>query len=232
MLYLTGVDGEHARSLLDDPDVGPYLGLMIQPSTIAHAPAIPRYGAWAYDNGAYGSKPFCPVAWFDHLSMLLSTYSDTHLFAVAPDVVGDWARTWERTEVWIQPMRKIGARVAVVLQDGATPANVPWDKFDACFIGGTTDWKLGEEAAQCVWIAHAYGMLVHVGRVNTIKRAKYFRKMAVDSIDGTMLKFHPAEQSRILTQLLTMANEPRTRETQELTDPMKHWCAHAPKGRE
>jgi hypothetical protein len=62
---------------------------------------------------------------------------------------------------------------------------VPWDRITAVFIGGSTDWKLGPFAAQCIKAARAMDYWVHVGRVNTPGRFEYFERLGANSIDGT-----------------------------------------------
>ena len=69
---------------------------------------------------------------------------------------------------------------------------MPWDDFDALFIGGTTDWKLGDGAAQLVREAKRRGKWVHMGRVNSLRRMIYAESIGCDSADGTMLKYNPS----------------------------------------
>ena len=72
------------------------------------------------------------------------------------------------------------------VQDGMTPADVlPWVEQGAgIFIGGGTEWKL-ESAPQWVQIAHSHGRICHMGRVNTIGRIRYCKRIGIDSVDGT-----------------------------------------------
>jgi EAL domain-containing protein (putative c-di-GMP-specific phosphodiesterase class I) len=62
---------------------------------------------------------------------------------------------------------------------------IPWNEVKAIFIGGSTDWKLGQHARACVKAAKALGKWVHVGRVNTADRFKYFESIGADSCDGS-----------------------------------------------
>ena len=81
-----------------------------------------------------------------------------HLLWVAvPDVVGDADATLERFREWHMWLCHLG-RLAFVLQDGAErPGRVPWDAPGLCavFLGGSTQWKLGSDAAQLVRHARA-----------------------------------------------------------------------------
>jgi EAL domain-containing protein (putative c-di-GMP-specific phosphodiesterase class I) len=74
--------------------------------------------------------------------------------------------------------------LAIVLQDGATIKNTPWQDIQAVFVGGSTDWKLGEEARHLIHYAKNNNLWVHVGRVNSIKRLRYCKENNVDSVDG------------------------------------------------
>ena len=57
------------------------------------------------------------------------------LFATAPDVVGDAQATLRRAYMlgWI---RYAGLPAALVAQDGLEHLAIPWDDFDALFLGG------------------------------------------------------------------------------------------------
>lgn len=126
-----------------------------------------------------------------YLEMIRSFSGREILFATAPDVVGDWEETLPRSTTWFEPIREAGAPPALVAQDGATPADVPWTLFDVLFIGGTTEWKLGPEAARLVEHAKTCGTWVHMGRVNSRKRLRYAAEIGCDSADGTLIAFGP-----------------------------------------
>ena len=71
-----------------------------------------------------------------------------------------------------------------VLQDGITTQDIPWDCIECVFLGGTTDFKLSGHARNLLIYAKNKGKLVHVGRVNSIKRIKMFWDIC-DSFDGS-----------------------------------------------
>lgn len=106
-------------------------------------------------------------------------------FVSAPDVVGDHINTARLFEEWRPELLEIGQPIALVAQDGLT--NPPWDQFDALFIGGTTDFKLGADAHRLAVEAKERGKWVHMGRVNTRRRAITAKSWGVDSIDGTRM---------------------------------------------
>lgn len=111
------------------------------------------------------------------------------LFATAPDVVGDAAATAERSGPLLAPIRALGFPVAYVLQDGQEDVPVPWDRIDAVFVGGSTEFKLGPIAAELCREAKRRGLWVHMGRVNSFKRLRYAASVSCDSADGTYLVY-------------------------------------------
>lgn len=173
MLYLSGV-------------VRPDMPAMITPR-MGQWPADGQ--PWAADNGRYSA----PQDYTDtkYLDWLAKWPVETCLFATAPDVVGDAAATLTLAAPMFARIRAVGYRVALVAQDGLESLDVPWADFDALFIGGTTEWKLGAAAATIVREAKDRGMWVHMGRVNSLRRMKYAESIGCDSADGTVLKHDP-----------------------------------------
>jgi hypothetical protein len=53
------------------------------------------------------------------------------------------------------------------------------------FIGGTSEFKCGEQARRLVVEAKRQGKWVHMGRVNTDQRMRLAQSWGVDSVDGT-----------------------------------------------
>lgn len=144
---------------------------------------------WAADNGRFGS----PQDYTDdgYLAWLASMPVESCLFATSPDVVGDAAATLAMSAPMLPRIRRLGYRVALVAQDGLETLSVPWDAFDALFIGGTTGWKLGDAAASIAREAGERGKWVHMGRVNSLRRMRYAESIGCDSADGTVLKHDP-----------------------------------------
>jgi hypothetical protein len=121
------------------------------------------------------------------------------LFVAVPDVVhivdekpiGDARATLDRFWQWRWEVAGRGFPVALVGQDGLEDLDVPWDAFDAFFIGGSTDWKLSGAAADLAYEARRRGKHVHVGRVNSQKRMRNIRLIQADSYDGTGYSMFP-----------------------------------------
>jgi hypothetical protein len=151
---------------------------------------VPHPGEpWAADNDAFG-------AWDEgrFVAMLgrCEVYDRSRcLFVAAPDVVGDARATLDRFWGWRYEIAGRGLPVALVGQDGAEDLELPWDAFDAFFVGGSTDWKLSAAAADLVDEANRRGLWTHMGRVNTNRRLKVAREAGCKSVDGTGWSMFP-----------------------------------------
>lgn len=145
---------------------------------------------WCADNGCFGKGYPGDEKWLAWLEKNAHAAADC-LFATAPDVVGDAAATLERSKPWLQPIRDLGYPAALVAQDGLEHLDIPWDTFDVLFIGGSTEWKLGQAARTIIKEAKTRGKHVHMGRVNSLRRYRYADAIGCDSVDGTFLVFGP-----------------------------------------
>lgn len=154
---------------------------------------------WCADNGCFNDKTFDEQRWWRWLEKN-SHDAPTCKFATAPDVLGDHEKTLERSRPWLKRIRQLGYPAAFVAQDGATVDNVPWEEFDALFVGGSNEFKLGEEAKELIIEAQNREKWVHVGRVNSRRRYLAFASLTARSdgedpkasCDGTYLVFGPS----------------------------------------
>ncbi len=137
---------------------------------------------FAIDNGAYSSFNS------DAFTALLKREWENRkncVFVTAPDVVGSARRTWECFYSWYGKLANWP--LAFVAQDGQGDLPIDWDRVKAVFIGGTDNFKMGNEARQIIKTAQILGKWVHVGRVNGASRFKYFEELGCDSCDGSGL---------------------------------------------
>ncbi len=160
----------------------PYLGHLLTPSSGNRVESLLATGLpWAADNGAF--------AGFDEerfLRLLDRIEGRTGcLFVAAPDVVADAEATLDLFAGWQREIAARGLPVAFVAQDGLEAFPVPWGRFDALFLGGSTEWKLGEHARALCRKAKARGKWVHMGRVNTRRRIQVACSWGCDSVDGS-----------------------------------------------
>lgn len=166
----------------------PNVGRLVSPRQYSRVADTPRAGMlWAADNDAYS-------AWDEgRYRKMLDALVDVPgcLFVTAPDVVGNAYATKELFYEWAALLQTRNLPIGFVAQDGAQSDSesnwIPWRMVSALFIGGTTEWKLGPEAAELVYEAQDRKKWVHMGRVNTWRRLEYAKSIGVDSIDGTSL---------------------------------------------
>lgn len=189
LLYFTGVSNELTRAARRSD-----LGLLGTPAGSTWRQREHYPAGWAADNGCFVdlAKPgsFNAAKW---LAWLEEAGPVDCRWATLPDVVGDAEATWRRSLPYVEPVRALGYPIALVMQDGLE--NRPGmfmemlDAADCLFVGGSTEWKLSEEAAQLVSWAKQRDKWVHVGRVNSLKRLRYSVSIGADSADGTYLNF-------------------------------------------
>ena len=205
MLYLSvPPDASRWRSMAEAG-----IGVMMTPKSgmsLGRTLAYPRWGA---DNDCFSPKRIFSLdrylAWLDHMAPA----RDHCLFATAPDVVGDAAATLARSLPVLPELRQRGYRAALVAQDGLEALPVPWDEFDALFIGGTTAWKLSEAAYGLAREAQTRGKWTHQGRCNSWRRLRAAAVSGIDSADGTMLAFGPDKRlPQLIGWLATLERQP------------------------
>ncbi|NCL73740.1 hypothetical protein [Rhodococcus sp. YH1] len=184
-LYLANPVSESARNAMRDDLLG-YI------DTPAQGNVRPPGVTWCADNGCFGRGYPGDDAWLAWLAANAYAATDC-LFATAPDVVGDATATLARSAPHLPAIRALGYRAALVAQDGLESLEIPWDEFDALFIGGSTEWKLGSAARKIVAEAKRRGKWVHMGRVNSLRRYRYAEAIGCDSVDGTFLTYGPDE---------------------------------------
>lgn len=136
---------------------------------------------WAADNDAFSK--WDEGRYRDMLGRIRGR--EGCLFVTAPDVVGDAKQTLRNFDQWRAELD--GFPVAFVGQDGLE--NPPWDSFSTLFVGGTTEWKMGPQAARLVREAKERSKWCHMGRVNSYERSRYARSLGCDSIDGTQFSW-------------------------------------------
>ncbi len=165
-----------------------HLGALITPQA-GNLP--PHNMPWAADNAAYSN--WDQGKFLNMLDKLSGCLYNPPVWVAAPDVVGDAIATAKKFMIW-QPIIKMhGLPVALVLQNGQE--SIGWAtherNFDAIFIGGDDEFKLGGYVRYCVKKAKAKGKWVHMGRVNSLRRIDYAREIGCDSVDGTACSMYP-----------------------------------------
>lgn len=162
-----------------------FIGQIVTP---AAGNAVVDQAEYIIDNSAFAGKYPGNAAFLAYIKRLPGRTRCR--FAVAPDVVCDAPGTLARSLPMLDPIRAL-VPVAYVAQNGATDGNLPWNRFDALFLGGDTAWKLGAEARGLAAAARDRGKWLHMGRVNSHRRMRYAEFIGCDSVDGTYLAFGP-----------------------------------------
>jgi hypothetical protein len=171
-----------------NPKLPPDVGLMM---TERSGHILPAERIWAADNGCFATPHlFDPLTYIGWLAKHQSA-NDRCLFATMPDVVRDAKATLAKVQPWPRVIRALGYKAALVAQDGLESLTVPWDELDALFIGGSTEWKLGDHATALIREAKSRGKWVHAGRVNSLRRLRHVQWQGCDSADGTFCAFGP-----------------------------------------
>ncbi len=191
--YLTGVRTPELDRFAGIEGRDLPLGLLLQPCTRRYMEDGRAYYSYvAIDNGCFSEEGRARFNLDGYLAMVREAFDlwgDYVLFATAEDVPMDWRATLRKSLPVLPKLRMAGVPAALVVQDGATPANIPWDECDAIFIGGSTEWKLSPKARAIVLAAHARKKWVHMGRVNSMRRLYLALRMGCQSADGTFLAF-------------------------------------------
>jgi hypothetical protein len=201
MIYLSGC-------LPSNPDMQKQLhdngiGLMLTPFSQRNSKSSPYEWVWAADNGCFAEK-WDEQVWLKWLKG--HTAPATALFATVPDVVADHDKTVERWSEYHTTVSSLGYKPAFVLQDGAKMETIPWATMGCLFIGGSTDFKLSDNARMFCAEAKARSIWVHMGRVNSFKRMVLAKQWGVDSTDGTYLAFGPDVNTPKLVSMVRRTN--------------------------
>ncbi len=164
-----------------------HLGHLVTPKNRNSMASLLATGlSWAADNGAYSG--FDAEGFRRFLAKIQG--QPRCLFAVCPDVVADAVGTLNRFDEWSGEVAATGLPVAFAGQDGIERFPIPWDRFAAWFIGGSTRWKLSQASADLAVEAKVRGKWVHMGRVNTLRRLTAAYQMGCDSIDGSSMSMY------------------------------------------
>jgi hypothetical protein len=173
------------------------LGHLLTPRAWNSAEAIFATGLpVAADNGAY--------AGLDEVAfrlMLDKLAGQRPLWVVAPDVPYDAKATLAPFLFWALEIHGRGFPVALAGQDGLEDCLVPWESFEALFLGGSTRWKLSQAAGDLAHEARRRGKTVHMGRANSRQRFWVARTFGCDTLDGSRVSRWPCHLADALRWL-------------------------------
>ena len=170
-------------------------GVVVMPSLIKKF-CHKTFPLYFVDNGAFtcwkNKVPFDDTAFLKTLEFVASIKETPPTFVVVPDKVAEGLRSLDFSLCWLERLKREfpNFRYALALQDGMEIKHIEpvVHQFDWLFVGGTTKWKIrwGE-----LWVkfAHTHNKKCHIGRVGTVKRVRWARRIGADSIDSTLPLF-------------------------------------------
>ena len=165
------------------------------PQPFCHSLIGAPYGI---DNGCFNVTGFDEKKW---MKVVQQAEQHPAKFITVPDMVGDAVRTMDLFEHFKRQLN--GHPRALVIQDGIGRLQIPWADLSAVFVGGTDHFKYSTEAMNVCKVAKLLGKWIHVGRVNTTRRAMYWKDIA-DSCDGSGMSRY---DDRIQDVLYALRNE-------------------------
>lgn len=183
-LLVSGCTSSTKRLHAERPD---RLGVLLTPSN-GNREWWGEDMAWACDNDCFNGLN---VPAYLRMLAKVATFKSRPAWVSCPDVVGDAVETLRRFNLWQPMLAELGMATAFVGQDGLRLGDIPWDRLTCFFVGGSTEWKLSDEAGRFTREAHDRGKLVHYGRVNTMRRIVWIGRgmrdgrLWCDTIDGT-----------------------------------------------
>jgi len=197
--YLGEPTGKIANEM---KDLG--IGACISPFTKQN---IRRHAFWFLDNGAFTywkrRQPFSEKAFYKLLNKAeLHKRPD---FVILPDLVAS-PQSLKFSESWLNRLEREGYRHnwALALQDGMTADDIKaflrGAPISVLFVGGTIEWKL-RTGHKWVELAHEQGIKCHIGRVGSMKRVIWARRIGADSIDSSLPLFSREKLDRFLRAL-------------------------------
>ena len=151
-----------------------------------------RWPFFAVDNGCYSSyskqEEWNPAPFLNLLSRCKREGRKPD-FIVIPDRVAS-PESLDFSLRWLPILETMYPRFPryLAIQDGMTvedtSPNIPLDRIQGLFIGGTMEWKMDNMKS---WIdfAHDRGLQCHVGRIGPIQRMMICELAGADSIDST-----------------------------------------------
>lgn len=165
-------------------DYRQYSGMLTSPRNGYPPTRALEVGAlWAADNDCF--VEYNPHRIKAALERWQQYSSQCCLFFNAPDVVGDATATLKLFEEWQSVITSYGYPVAFTLQNGMEDYEMPWERIQAVFIGGSTEFKFSDYVRSTVAEARDRGCWIHNGRVNSMTRITYSLSIGCNSFDGT-----------------------------------------------
>jgi hypothetical protein len=173
---------------------GECLGRLLTPRHYPKAAETEKLGIpWAVDNDGFSRsewpwRPSDDGEPTDDYEKMLAALAHLHpLFVSVPDVWADAERTWWLWEEWSPLVMRYGLPPALLLQDGFTATDVPWGQVSALFLGGSDEYRHGDDVRRIFRLARQDHprLHLHVGRVSGSTSIHWAANLGAHSVDGT-----------------------------------------------
>lgn len=180
--------------------------LLVQRGRVGKA-AVDLWPGWALDNAAFADfkagRAFDEPAFLgDIAAVTLMAPGRRPDFVVLPDVVCGGLNSLRLSTSWLDRLGSLGLRLALVVQNGMAPTDLPWadPRWSVLFVGGDKAWKLAT-MGQWAREAHAHGRTCHVGRIGSALRYRAALHDGVDSIDSSLPLFAERNLAPLLAEM-------------------------------
>jgi hypothetical protein len=173
-------------------------GLVVQRGRVGKA-AVHLWPSYFYDNLAFADwragREFDAAAFASDIVALAQAERRPD-FCVLPDRVAGGLASLAMSLAWLMHLECTGLTWALAVQDGMTPADIPWHApFGVVFVGGSLQWKKGT-AVSWVRAAHAHGKTCHIGRVGNKDAVRWAFDIRADSSDTSQCLWSEENFSR------------------------------------
>lgn len=176
-------------------DLAPRVSMLLTSPQTRYTPknALAHKMLWAWDNGCYTR--------FEPEKILRSLHRwqgiESCVYGVLPDVWADAKATLAFFDEWNAIYKSFGFKTALAAQDGLDNLDIPFDDFDALFIGGSDDFKESDALEDIVNEAHRRELWIHDRRCNFPRAILRAIALGCHSFDGQAFQ----RESHILAML-------------------------------
>jgi len=165
---------------------------------------------YALDNGAFGAYQRGVSFDSDAFRWAVARVGSSADWVAIPDSVGNAVLTYKLAGEWFEYVKKYTRRPLFVVQDDMKSNDVRRWVSRGCglFVGGSTEFKL-KTMGKWSRLAHDYGNICHVGRVNSQKRIILCAHAGADSFDGSSVAQFPSTLP-LLNKAVQFTNQQRS----------------------
>jgi len=210
--YTSALPNKHCLQALNTHF--PYWRWLVSPASVRsfgknREPLLYKHG-YALDNGAYSYWNRNLDFPSDKFRTCVDRYGERADWIVLPDVIGDWQATNEFSNEWYEELRDVN-QLLIVAQNGSEEDNYrdlcTWiDKGCGVFVGGDDEFKKAHTSS-IIRLCKENGVICHVGRVNSMKRATWCNNIGAFSFDGSGMARFTKQANYMSRHMSSMHNQ-------------------------